>query len=106
MIGLQMMVMKMTCKAKLKKVRKNDVVKLSTKYFKDKRYLVESNQYSKEIMKVIPLELETIDEETAFSISLPWEMIEDIGFEKKEYVLYFLNHSSTKILDQIKSIIG
>ena len=88
----------------IKKVRKNDIIEISTKYFKNKRYLVEKNQYSKEVIKVMPLDIDSVDNDMLFSISLPWEMIEKMTIIEKEYICYFLNHSSKKLIDQIKAM--
>jgi hypothetical protein len=89
----------------IKKVKKDDLINISTKYFSNKNYLVESNQYSRKVLKVIPLDINASNDDIVISLSLPWEMIESVSFIKKEYILYFLDHNSKKLTDRIKSIL-
>jgi hypothetical protein len=90
----------------LKKVKKNDIIRMTTEYSKEQNYIVEFNSPTKRVLRVIPLNMEEEDHETTISLSFAWEMIYKISFVDKKYILFFLNHSSEKISDSIKSILG
>lgn len=90
----------------LKKVKKNDIIKMTTEYSKEQNYIVEFNSPTKRVLRVIPLNMEEEEHETTISLSFAWEMIYNISFVDKKYILFFLNHSSEKISDSIKSILG
>lgn len=90
----------------LKKVKKNDIIKMTTEYSKEQNYIVEFNSPTKRVLRVIPLNMEEEEHETTISLSFAWEMIYNISFVDKNYILFFLNHSSEKISDSIKSILG
>ena len=101
-----MMEMRMISSKVLRKVKKNDLIKMTTEYSREQNYIVESNSYKKEIIRVIPLNIEDHKQETTISLSFGWEMIEEISMVSKEFILFFLNHSSTKINDKIKTILS
>jgi len=90
----------------LKRVKKNDIIKMTTDYSKEQNYIVEHNSPTKKTMRVIPLVMEEEEQETTISLSFAWEMIKTVSFVDKKYILFFLNHSSEKISDSIKSILG